>query len=251
MAAHHAFPLRRADVVARELRGAQHLPGADTWHTLLRAATDTREQEEPPCDDLRLERDTLEAELLQAQEKHDLVLHELPMAVTDVSDTGVTMTADELRNVGDTAATLEMPPSGSHLATQPPETPARAVAPGRHWHLLGHPQLQELGAPTAEDLDAALDAAREGDPAFRVGRAYAHIVDLPGGCVFQFMLLKEITADLTNFGWTLQDIDELEAALFEHLDPTERAELIRALGASAGAAERPPCHSKKSRKSGR
>ncbi len=73
----------------------QAVPGADNWRTLQRAATDTREQEVPQHDDMRLEKDTLEAALLQAQAAQDLVLHELPKTTTDVSDSGLTFAANE------------------------------------------------------------------------------------------------------------------------------------------------------------
>ncbi len=165
---------------------------------------------------------------------------------------------DSDQAVSNTVATLEMPSSGSLPASQPPVTPARAVAPEHHWQILEHPQLRALflgTETTAEDLDAILEAARGDDPEFRVGTAFAHFVDLQEGLVFEVLLLNEIKADLANFGWTFQDIDELEAALFEHADPKERAELQRVYrtrhGTSASAAARPPRHAKRSRKSGK
>ncbi len=165
---------------------------------------------------------------------------------------------DSDQAVSNTAATLEMPSSGSLPASQPPVTPARAVAPERHWQILEHPRLRELFfdvQTTAEDLDAILEAVRGDDPEFRVATAFAHFVDLQESLIFNLLLLDEIKADLTNFGWTFQDIDELEAALFEHADPKEKAELQRVYrtrhGTSASAAARPARHAKRSRKSGK
>ncbi len=260
LAGHHSWPRRRDAAVPPE-GAAIAGPPSLAFHT------------QRPIDDLvcfhavPLRRSELRyavADLATAQTEQDDLqqFHDAPWIPTDTSYTDLPgfSAMVEAREKLDTRGIADHETDGpptveAAAASEPPDGVAPAsvvmpVMPQRHWTLLEHPQLRELGA-TVEDLAAVLDAAQEGDPAFRVGRTYAHLVNLPGGHVIHHMVLNEIREDLANFGWTSQDIDELAVAVFELVDPTEGAAMIHALGISTGVAVKPPRPSKRSRKPGR